>query len=115
MLYGVFERSVGQFAVHENASRYKWLGSDSIRTDKPLEALNRIEQQRYRQARYPRRCDAGIFPDPTSGRKLFQDHLRERMDVGLQHDEQADKTSQRDRMLEDEAQDRAFMAVPVGG
>src|SRR5260370_24561280 len=46
---------------------------------------------------------------------LLRDHRRERIDIGLQHHEDADKASQRDRMLEHEAQNSAFMPIPVGG
>ena len=48
-------------------------------------------------------------------RLLLQDHLCEWVDIGLQHHEQTDKTSQRDRVLEHEAQNRAFVSDPVGG
>jgi len=36
------------------------------------------------------------------------------MHVGLQHDQDADQAGERDRVPEDEAQDRAFVAEPVG-
>jgi hypothetical protein len=58
---------------------------------------------------------AGIFIDAVGTRALLQDHRRERRDIGLQHHEQADQASQRYRMLEHEAQNRAFMSDPVGG
>ena len=43
---------------------------------------------------------------------LMHDHARE--DVSLQHHEDADEAGERDRVEEDVAQDRAFMAEPVG-
>src|SRR5271165_2199566 len=53
--------------------------------------------------------------DGASGGKslrLVDDHPGEH--VGLQHDEPADEAGERDRVKEDVAQDRAFMAEPVG-
>ena len=45
---------------------------------------------------------------------LFEQQLRERIDVGLQRHQHADKAGQHDRMQKDIAHDRAFVAVPVG-
>jgi len=45
---------------------------------------------------------------------LFQNHHRERIDVGLQRHQHADEAGQHDRMQEDVAQDRTLVAVPVG-
>src|SRR5882724_13393683 len=46
---------------------------------------------------------------------LLQDHRRERIDVGLQHHEKADKARQHDGMPEHITQDCTFMPIPVGG
>ena len=46
---------------------------------------------------------AGILIDAAGTRALFQDHLRERMDIGLEHDKEADQARQRNRVLEHKA------------
>src|SRR5262249_33863722 len=77
-------------------------------------ALNRFGSEKNGTENAPRRLDRGDSTCLRSG-PLFYHHHRERIDIGLQGDQHADEARQHDRVQEDVAQDRALVAVPVGG
>src|SRR5450759_5994739 len=81
--------------------------------ERDIEQIGRPQNCRLAK-KSPRAKACGDFHWVWSQPVLLQDHQRERIDIGLQHHEHADKARQYDRMPETISKDRTFVTVPVG-
>src|SRR5713101_10208392 len=85
-----------------------------VRTSNNLERdIDQIGGHELSRQKKPRGPLAAGISSASSKPVLFQDHRRERIDIGLQGHQHADEACQHDRVQEHVTQDRTLVTVPV--